>query len=136
MNPYISQRNYSALISIVIILCFPGSLVVKNLPANTGDTGLIPGSGRPLEKEMAIHSSILAWRIPWTEETGGYSPQGCKRVGDYLMTEQQQHAMLIILNLCIYKLYMHTIVSFQTLYTFNHIACIFTQYCFFHTWCL
>jgi len=34
MNPYISQRNYSALISIVIILCFPGSLVVKNLPAN------------------------------------------------------------------------------------------------------
>ena len=32
----------------------------------------------PLEKEMATHSSILAWRIPWTEEPGGYSPWGHK----------------------------------------------------------
>ena len=38
--------------------------MVKNLPANAGDTGLIPGSGRFLEKEI----SILAWEIPWTEE--------------------------------------------------------------------
>ena len=132
MNPYFSQRNYSALISIATILCFPGSLVVKTFPANTGDTGLIPELGRPLEKEVAVHSSILAWKIPWTEETGGYSAQGCKRVGDYLMIEQQ-HTKLKILNLCIYKLCMHTIVSFQTLYKFNHISCIFTQYCFFHT---
>ena len=45
--------------------------MVKNLPANAGDTGdlgLIPGQEDPLEKEMATHSSILAWRIPWTEE--------------------------------------------------------------------
>ena len=32
----------------------------------------------PLEKEMANHSSILAWKIPWTREPGGYSPWGCK----------------------------------------------------------
>jgi len=32
----------------------------------------------PLEKEMATYSSILAWRIPWTEELAGYSPWGCK----------------------------------------------------------
>ena len=45
--------------------------VVKNLPANAGDTGSLPGSGRcPGEKEMATHSSILAWKIPWTEEPG------------------------------------------------------------------
>ena len=46
-------------------------LMVNNLPANAGDlrdTGLIPGSGNPLEKEMAAHSSILVWRIPWTED--------------------------------------------------------------------
>ena len=47
-------------------------LVVKNPPANTGDprgVGLISGLGRsPLEEGMATHSSILAWRIPWTEE--------------------------------------------------------------------
>ena len=45
--------------------------VVKNPPAKAGDTrdaGLIPGREDPLEKEMATHFSILAWRIPWTEE--------------------------------------------------------------------
>ena len=43
----------------------------KNPPAKAGDAGdmgLIPGSGRSLEEEMAIHTSILAWKIPWTEE--------------------------------------------------------------------
>ena len=40
-------------------------------PVNAGDVGLIPGQEDPLEKEMAILSSILAWRIPWTEEPGG-----------------------------------------------------------------
>ena len=43
------------------------------IPCNSGDLGLILGLGweDPLEKGMATHSSILAWRIPWTEETGG-----------------------------------------------------------------
>ena len=48
--------------------------MVKNLPPTAGDVrdaGSIPGSGRSPEKEMAIHSSILAWRIPWIEEPGG-----------------------------------------------------------------
>ena len=35
------------------------------------------GGEDPLEEEMATHSSILAWTIPWTEEPAGYSPQGC-----------------------------------------------------------
>jgi len=57
--------------------------VVKNLPANEGDTGnvvLIPGLGRSLEKEMATHFSTLAWRIPWTEEPGGLQFMGYKRL--------------------------------------------------------
>ena len=45
--------------------------MVKDPAANAGDVGLIPGWEDPLEKEMAIHSSILARRIPWTEEPGG-----------------------------------------------------------------
>ena len=50
---------------------FPGVSVVKNLPANAGDVGSIPGSGRfPLKKRMASYSSIPAWRIPWIEEPG------------------------------------------------------------------
>ena len=59
-------------------------LVVKNLPARAGDfrgTGSIPGSGRSLEKEMATHSSTLAWRIPWKKEPGGLQSMGSQRVG-------------------------------------------------------
>ena len=43
----------------------------------------------PLEKRMATHSSTLAWRIPWTEEPGGYSPQGRKESDT---TEANWHA--------------------------------------------
>ena len=43
---------------------------------NAGDPGLIPGSGRSLEKEMATHSSSLAWKIPWTEEPGSLQFMG------------------------------------------------------------
>ena len=49
-------------------------LVVKYPPASAGDMrdlGSIPGWEDPLEEGMATHSSILAWRIPWTEEPGG-----------------------------------------------------------------
>ena len=38
------------------------------MPANAGDVGLIPGSGRSLEKEMAVYSNVLAWEIPWIKE--------------------------------------------------------------------
>ena len=52
-------------------LGFPGSSVVKNPPAKQ-ETQVWPlGQEYPLEKEMATHSSILVWRIPWTEELGG-----------------------------------------------------------------
>ena len=54
--------------------------VVKNLSAMQ-ETSSIPGSGRFLEKEMATHSSILAWRIPWTEESGRLLLMGSQRVG-------------------------------------------------------
>ena len=50
--------------------------MAKNLPVSAGDMGSIPGSGRSLEKEMAIHSSILAWDIPWTEEPSGLQSVG------------------------------------------------------------
>ena len=50
------------------IMGFLGDSVVKNLPANAGDMGSILGQEDPLEEEMATHSSILAQKIPWTEE--------------------------------------------------------------------
>ena len=55
--------------------------MVKNLPA-MWKTGVQSLSWEDLlEKEMAIHSSILAWRIPWTEEPGGLQPMGSQGVG-------------------------------------------------------
>ena len=44
---------------------------------------------------MATHSNIFAWRIPWTEETGGLQSMGCRTVGQDLATKQQQCAYLI-----------------------------------------
>ena len=61
-------------------LGFPGGLNGKESACNEGDPGLIPGLKRSLEKGMAIHSSILAWRIPWTEKPYGLQFTGWQRV--------------------------------------------------------
>ena len=53
---------------------FPGGSVHKESACNAGDTGSIPGSERSLGEEMATHSSILGWKIPWMEKTGGLWP--------------------------------------------------------------
>ena len=61
---------------------FPGGSVGKNPSANegdTGDVGLIPGSGRSLGEGNSNHSSILAWEIPWMEEPGGLQSMGSQK---------------------------------------------------------
>ena len=55
--------------------------MIKNLPAKHEMRVLSLGQEDPLEKEMATHSSILAWEIPWTEEPGGLQSLGSQRVG-------------------------------------------------------
>ena len=58
--------------------------MVNNSPANAGDIEIQVrslGQERPLEKGMATHSSVLAWRIPWTEEPGGPQSMGLQRLG-------------------------------------------------------
>ena len=68
-------------------------LVARNLSANAGDVrdlSLIPGSGKSLQKGMTTHSSILAWRIPQTEEPGGLQFIGLQRD----TTEVTQHSCL------------------------------------------
>ena len=66
--------------------CFPSGAVVKHLTANVRDTrdvGSIPGSGRSprLWQEIATQSSILAWKIPWTEEPSELQSMESQRVG-------------------------------------------------------
>ena len=60
---------------------FPSGSVVKNLPAEQETWVQSLGREDPLEKEMANHSSILAWEIPWTEELGRLQSMGLQGVG-------------------------------------------------------
>ena len=53
---------------------------VKNLPAKQETWVRSPGLEDPPEKGMATHSSVLAWKIPWTEEPGGLQSMGCKKL--------------------------------------------------------
>ena len=62
------------------MLVFPNGSVVKNLPAVPETQVRSLGQEDPMEEEMATHSSVLAWEIPWTEETGGLQSMGSQRV--------------------------------------------------------
>ena len=58
---------------------FPGGSDGKASVYNVGDPGSIPGLGRSPGEEMATHSSILAWEIPWTEQPGGLQSMGLQK---------------------------------------------------------
>ena len=75
----IKARNTNVLIRPLVEskVGFPHSSVGKELACNAGDLGSIPGQEDPLVKEMATHSSVLAWRIPWMAEPGGLPLWGC-----------------------------------------------------------
>ena len=75
----------SFLNSFVFSWGFPGGAVVKNLPVNA-EHGFVSWED-PLEKEMAIHVSILTWKILWTEEPGGLQSKGLQRVKHDWATE-------------------------------------------------
>ena len=99
---------------------FPGGSDRKESACNAGDSGSIHGLGRSQEKGMATHSSILAWRIPWTEEAGGLQFMRCKESDT---TEQ--------LTLCTKKLFsrlsdtsalfcIHTLRALLSFIKWNH----------------
>ena len=98
-------------LSYVYICVYLSSLVaqtVKNLPA-VQETQ-VPGSERSLEKEMATHSSIFAWRIPWTEEPGGLQFIGSQRVRQDWVTNTH---VCVYRSMCIYMsthMYVHLYV--------------------------
>ena len=78
----IIQASFRSLLSLH--MGFPGGSGVKNLPSvqEMQETRVLSlGWENPLEEGMATHSNILAWRIPWTEETCGLQPIELERVG-------------------------------------------------------
>ena len=85
MAGVISFLSHNLCSSLSPLLGFPHGSVVKNPLANATDTQetWVQSLGREalLEEEMATHSSILAWRIPWTEEPGGLQSIGLQRGG-------------------------------------------------------
>ena len=68
---FLHQHLKNSNILRVSLVGLPGGSDGKEFTCNVGDLGSIPELGRPLEEGMATHSSILAWRIPWTEKPGG-----------------------------------------------------------------
>ena len=64
-----------------MLMGFPGGSDGKASACNMGDQVQSLGQKDPLEKEMATHSSTLAWKIPWTEEPGKLQSMGSQRVG-------------------------------------------------------
>ena len=72
--PPMEQYGFSNIYSV--IMGFPGGSVIKNLPAKQETRVQSLVQDDPLEKGMATHSSIPAWRIPWTEEPGGLQSMG------------------------------------------------------------
>ena len=67
-------------ITYLFIIQIPGGSDGKESACNSGDPGLAQGWEDPLEKEMATHSSILAWEMPWTQEPGRLQLMGLQRV--------------------------------------------------------
>ena len=68
-------------ISVDIVYLFLVAQMVKNPPAIQEIWVQSLGREDPLEREMATHSSILAWELPWTEESGGLQSMGSQRIG-------------------------------------------------------
>ena len=66
---------------VFVVLCTLVAQRLKHLPAMQETWVLSLGREDPLEKEMATHSSVLAWSIPWMEEPGGLQSMGSQRVG-------------------------------------------------------
>ena len=86
----------SLLLISIYLLGFPGGSAIKNLPAKLETRVWSLGQEDPLKKEMATHSSILAWEIPWTEEPGGLQSRGSQRVGHDLVTNHHHHQSFIM----------------------------------------
>ena len=89
------SRKKSFLLSLNKRICVQR---LKHLPAMWETWVRSLGQEDPLEKEMATHSCILAWGIPWTEEPGGLRSMNSQRVGCDLVTKQQQNNNVIQLH--------------------------------------
>ena len=115
---YIYFMSANLLISLSLV-----AQTVKRLPAMQETRVLSPSQEDPLEKEMSTHSSILAWKIPWTEETVGYGPWG-RRVGHDWATS------LSFFLICCSLIDPNDLYIFKNFLTDYHVVCKSQQFTF------
>ena len=87
-----AQKRLRELLVNTPVLGFPRGSVGKESSCSVGDLGLIPGLGNPLEEGRATHSSVLAWRIPWTVKSMG--SQRVRHVGVTFASLHSPHSLL------------------------------------------
>ena len=134
---YCSEKSDLLLWYISLFLSgFLGGSVVNNLSTNAGDTGdtsLIAASGNLLEEKMATHSSIPAWKIPWTEEPGGLQSTRSQRVGHNWVTEHANFSpvFFFFLPLCAVFVCLTFCFSYlwENLYNYNILKNIILNDC-------
>ena len=98
--------------------------MIKEFACSAGDPGLIPGVGRSPGEGMATHSSILAWRIPWTERLPGFSSWGRTELD---MTEQLTTFTFISLSI-IFSRFIH-VITCQNFFFFNLFLAVLGVHC-------
>ena len=90
--PFSSFQSLCLVSGPYYLLGFPSGSAVKNLPANADMWVPSLGQEDPLQEAMAIHSSILTWKFPWTEEPGGLQSMGLQKLD---VTEVTEHIPII-----------------------------------------
>ena len=93
--PFLVGGDLHLILSSATIFC-------KESACTAGDVGLLPGWEDPLEEGMATHTSILAWRIPWTEEPGGLQSVGSQRLRHDWSDSSGTHNFLVYLSFVLY----------------------------------
>ena len=103
-SSFVGKLSFSDCTLNTLLENYVGDSRGKESAYNSGDPGSIPGLEEPLEKGMKTHSSIPAWRIPWTEEPGGYSRWGGKqcntteRLSLYISIYVTRYCILMVLR--------------------------------------
>ena len=100
--------------------------MVKNLPAMQETRVRSLGGEDPLDKGTATHSSIHAWRIPWTEEPGGLQPMGSQRVGhDWVTNTHKNRKFITFLIVSIVALYFSAVFLSPSVFSLSLYSSIF-----------
>ena len=124
---YIKAQRYTLFCfftKTIMLQGFPDGSVVKNLLANAGDLGLIPGQEDSLEEEMATHSSILALEIPLTEKSGGLQSLESKESDT---TQPNHNSICYIAFYCLFFFFFHLKVQLTLFW-----RCFFNNYILSH----